>query len=154
MKQPSSEWVEVVAQLLYKRKVQVARHLQVRVEEHQMQLRAQQAKKWDEQHAEHGMSQTLVTRSVEQDRVRSIPLAAAGKDAACMLMQAAPRQPYSGPKTLQAFVDAHWQFQFTACGGIECVCCVWADVTDIPWVAHSPRASLPWYKEHLARGCA
>ena len=32
--QPSSEFVEAVAQLLQKRKVQVARHLQVRVETH------------------------------------------------------------------------------------------------------------------------
>ena len=37
--QTSSEFVEAVAQLLQKRRVRVARHLTVRVEAHQMQLR-------------------------------------------------------------------------------------------------------------------
>ena len=55
-----------------------------------MQLRAQHAKEWDDLHAEHGTSQTLVARSVEEHRVRSIALAAAGKDAFCVLMQVAP----------------------------------------------------------------
>ena len=56
--QASSQFVEAVAQSLQKRKVRVARHLQVRVEAHQMQLRARHAKEWDERHEEHGMSQT------------------------------------------------------------------------------------------------
>ena len=77
---------------------------------------------WDERHANHGMSQTSVAHSVEQDRLRSIEFAAARRDALCMLMQAAPMQLDSGPKTLRAFVDAHWQYQFTTCGGVECVC--------------------------------
>ena len=86
-----------------------------------MQLRAQHAKEWDERHAEHGVSQMSVARSVEQDRVRSIALVAAGKEVFCMLMQAAPRQPDIGPKTLQVFVDGHWRFRFTTCGGVECM---------------------------------
>ena len=40
-----------------------------------MQLKAQQAKDWDERHAEHGMSQTSMAYSVEQERVRSTALA-------------------------------------------------------------------------------
>ena len=63
----SSDFVEAVAGLLQKCKVRVARHLQVRVKAHQMQLRARHAKGWDERHAEHGMSQTSVAQSVEQD---------------------------------------------------------------------------------------
>ena len=55
---PSSHFVEAVAKLLQKRRARVARHLQMRVEAHQMQLRARHAKEWDERHAEHGMSQT------------------------------------------------------------------------------------------------
>ena len=100
-----------------------------------MQLRAQQAKECDERRAEHGMSQTLVAWLFEQDRVRSIALVAAEKDALCVLMQAAPRQPDSDPKTLQAFVDAHWQFEFTACGGVVCVCVVYGlmCVTFLGW---------------------
>ena len=108
--QTSSEFVEAVAQLLQKRKVRVARHLRVRVEAHQMQLRARHAKEWDARHAEHGMSQSSVAQSVEQDRLRSVALAASGKDALCVLMQATPMQLDSGPKTLQMFVAAHWQY--------------------------------------------
>ena len=120
--QPSSKFVEAVAQLLQKRKVRVARHLQVRVEAHQMQRRARHAKECDERHAEHAMSQTSVAQSVQQDRLRSIALAASGKDALCVLLQAAPMRLDGGSKTLQAFVDAHWQYQFTTSGGVECVC--------------------------------
>ena len=58
--EPSSEFVEAVAQLLQKRKVRVARHLQVRVEAHPLQLRARHAKEWDERRVEHGTSQTSV----------------------------------------------------------------------------------------------
>ena len=90
--QTSSEFVEAVAQLLQKRKVRVARHLHVRGEAHRMQLRAQPAKEWDERHAEHGMSQTSMAQSMEHDRLRSIALAASGKDALCVLMQATPMQ--------------------------------------------------------------
>ena len=91
-----------------------------------MQLRARHAKEWDERYAEHGMSQTSLAQSVEQDRMRCIALAGAEQDALCMLIQATPRQPDSSPKTLQAFEDAHWQYQLTTCGGVECVCCAWA----------------------------
>ena len=72
-----------------------------------MQLRTRHAKEWDERHAEHGMSERTVARSVEQDTVLPIALGVAGRDVLCVLVQAAPRQPDSGPKTLQAFVDAH-----------------------------------------------
>ena len=139
--QTSSEFAEAVAQLLQKRKVRVARHLRVRVEAHQMQLRARHAKEWDERHAEHGMSQTSVAQSVEHDRLRHVALAASGKHALCVLMQAAPMQLDSGPKTLQAFVAAHWRYQFTTRGGVECVCCAWANMCGIPGVARPPRNS-------------
>ena len=139
--QTSSEFVDAVAQLLQKRKVRVARHLRVRVEAHQMQLRARHAKEWDARHAEHGMSQSSVAQSVEQDRLRSVALAASGKDALCVLMQATPMQLDSGPKTLQMFVAAHWQYQFTTSGGVECVCCAWANVCGIPGVARPPKKS-------------
>ena len=139
--QTSSEFVDAVAQLLQKRKVRVARHLRVRVEAHQMQLRARHAKEWDARHAEHGMSQSSVAQSVEQDRLRSVALAASGKDALCVLMQATPMQLDSGPKTLQMFVAAHWQYQFTTSGGVECVCCAWANVCGNPGVARPPKKS-------------
>ena len=58
--QTSSEFFEAVAQLLQKRKVRVARYLRVRVEAHQLQLRARHAKEWDARHAERGMSQSSV----------------------------------------------------------------------------------------------
>ena len=32
----------------------------------------------------------------------------------------------AGPKTLQAFVDGHWQLQLTIVGGVMCMCCAWA----------------------------
>ena len=87
------------------------------------------------------MSQSSVAQYVEQDRMRSIALAAARRDALCRQMQAAPGQTDRGPKTLQAFVDAHWQFQFTTCGAVECVCCAWVNVCGILGVARFPRAS-------------
>ena len=139
--QTSSEFVEAVAQLLQKRKVRVARHLQVRVEAHQMQLRARHAKDRDERHAQHGISQTSVAQSVEEDMLRSVTFPAYGKDALCVLMQATPMQLDSGPRTLQTFVAAHWQYQFTTSGGVECVCCAWANVCGIPWVARPPQNS-------------
>ena len=113
----------------------------MRVWAHQIQLRARYAKEWAGRHAEHGMSQTSVAQSVEQDKMRSIALAAAWRDVLCMLMQAPPMQPDSGTKTLQAFVDAHWQCRFTTCGDVECVCCAWANACGIPGVARPPRAS-------------
>ena len=65
--------------------------------------------------------------------MRSIALAAGGKYGG--------RQPDGGLKTLQAFVDAHWQHPFTTCGGAERVCCAWANVCGIPRVARLPQAS-------------
>ena len=139
--QTFSDLVEAVAQLLQKRKVRVARHLRVRVEAHQMQLRARHAKEWDARHAEHGMSQSSVAKSVEQDRLRSVALAASGKDALCVLMKATPMQLDSGRETLQMFVAAHWQYQFTTSGGVECVCCACANVRGITGVARPPKNS-------------
>ena len=59
-----------------------------------------------------------------------------------MLMQAAPMQPDSCPKTVQAFGDGHWQYQFRSCGGVGCVCYAWANVCGFPRVACPPRASI------------
>ena len=87
------------------------------------------------------MSQSSVAQSVEQDRLRSVALAASGKDTLCVLMQATPMQLDGGPKTLQMFVAAHWQYQFTTSGGVECVCCAWANVCGIPGVARPPKKS-------------
>ena len=58
-----------------------------------------------------------------------------------MLMQAPPRRRDSGQKTLQVFVDAHGRYHFTIYGGVECVCCAWANVCGIPGVARPPKAS-------------
>ena len=52
-----------------------------------------------------------------------------------MLMQATPMRLDSGPKTLQMFVAARWQYQFATSGGVESVCCAWANVCGIPGVA-------------------
>ena len=87
------------------------------------------------------MSQSSVAQSVEQDTLRSVALAASGKDALCVLMQATPMQLDSGPKTLQMFVAAHEQYHFTTSGGVECVCCAWANVCGIPGVARPPKKS-------------
>ena len=56
-------------------------------------------------------------------------------------MQPTPMQLDSGPKTLQTLVAAHWQYQFTTTGRVECVCCAWANVCGIPGVACPPRNS-------------
>ena len=47
----------------------------------------------------------------------------------------------SGSNTLQMFADAHWQYQFTTSGGVECVCCAWAQGCGIPGGACPPRGS-------------
>ena len=58
-----------------------------------------------------------------------------------MMMGAAPRQQTAGPKTLQAFVDEHWQLRFTVHGGVMCICCSWAAETDCPGVKRPPKAA-------------
>ena len=58
-----------------------------------------------------------------------------------MLMQPTRMQLDSGPKTLQMFVAARWQYQFTTSGGVECVCRAWANVCGIPGVARPPKNS-------------
>ena len=57
-----------------------------------------------------------------------------------MFMQAAPKQRDSGHKTLQALGDAHWQYQFTTRGAVECVCCACTIVCGIPGLARPPKA--------------
>ena len=145
--QTSSEFVEAVAQLLQKRKVRVARHLQVRVVT--CNFRARHAKEWDELHVEHCMSQTSVAQSVEHDKLRSVALAASGKDALCVLMQATPMELDSGPKTLQTFVDALWQYQLRQVGVLSVyVVHGLIRVAFLGWrVPLGP--SKPWYWEHI-----
>ena len=147
--QTSSKFVEAVAQLLQKRKVRVARHLRVRVEAHQMQLRAQHAKEWDARHAEHGMSQSSVAQSVEQDWLRSVALAASGKDALCVLMQATPMQLDSGPKTLQMLQPLIGSISSRQVGVLS-VCVVRGQmcVAFLGWRVPL-RKVKPWYWEHM-----
>ena len=57
-------------------------------------------------------------------------------------MGAAPKQRTVGPKTMQVFVDGHWQLQLTAEGGEMCICCAWAAQTDCPGVKRPPKASV------------
>ena len=139
--QPSTEFIEDVAKLLQKQRVQVKQHLQVRVQAHQVHLRARHEKEWDERDAGQGMSHRSVAESIEEDRARSATLAAAGSNAFCAMMGAAPKQQTAGPKTLQAFVDGHWQLQFTVEGGAMCICCAWAAQTDCPGVKRPPKAA-------------
>ena len=58
-----------------------------------------------------------------------------------MMMGAAPKQRKAGPKTLQAFVDGHWQLQFTVKGAVQCICCAWAAQTDGSGVKRPPQAA-------------
>ena len=116
-------------------------HLQVRVQANQAHLRARHEKEWDERHAGQGMSHRSVSESIEQGRARSAALAATGSNAFSVMMGAAPRQQTAGPKTLQAFVDEHWQLQFTVPGGVMCICCSWAAETDCPGVKRPPKAA-------------
>ena len=107
--QPSPEFVQAVAVLLQKQRVRVRHHLQVRVRAHQVHLRAQREMNWDERHAPQGMSHASVAQAIQQDKARSAALAATGCNAFSVMMGAAPQQLGAGPKTLQAFVDGHWQ---------------------------------------------
>ena len=116
-------------------------HLQVRVQAHQAHLRARHEKEWDERHAGQGMSHRSVSESIEQDRARYVALAATGSNAFTVMMGAAPKQQTAGPKTLQVFVDEHWQLQFTVQGGVMCICCSWAVETDCPGVKRPPKAA-------------
>ena len=87
------------------------------------------------------MSHRSVAESIEQDGARSAALAAAGSNAFSVMLGAAPKQWTCGPKTLQAFVDGHWQLQFTVEGGVMCICCAWAAQTDCPGVKGPPKAA-------------
>ena len=106
--QPTTEFVEAVAKLVKKQRVRVKQHLQVRVQAHQVHLRARHEKEWDERHAGQGMSHRSVAESIERDRARSAALAATGSNAFSVMMGATPKQQTAGPKTLQAFVGGHW----------------------------------------------
>ena len=141
--QPSTEFIEVVAKLVQKQRVRLKKHWKVRVQAHQVHLRAHHEKEWDERHAGQGMSHRSVAESIEQDRARFAALAATGSNAFSVMMGAAPKQQMAGPKTLQAFVDGHWQLQFTVQGGVMCICCAWAAQTDCPGVQRPPKAAAP-----------
>ena len=105
--QPSTEFIDAVAKLVQKQRVRVKQHLQVRVQAHEVHLRARHEKEWDERHASQGMSHRSVAESIEQDRARSASLAATGSNAFSVMFGASPKQQTAGPKTLQAFVDEH-----------------------------------------------
>ena len=139
--QPPTEFIEAVAKLVQKQRVRVKQHLQVRVQAHQVHLRARHEKEWDERHAGQGMSHRSVAGSIEEDRARSAALAAARSNAFRVMMGAAPKQRTAGRKTLQAFVDGHWQLQFTVEGGVMCICCAWAAQTDYRGVKRPPKAA-------------
>ena len=89
------------------------------------------------------MSHRSIAESIEQDRARSAALAATGSNAFSVMMGAAPKQQTAGPKTPQAFVDGHWQLQFTVQGGVMCICCAWAAQTDCPGVKRPPKGATP-----------
>ena len=141
--QPTIEFIEAVAKHVQKQSVRVQQHLQVRVQAHQVHLRARHEKEWGERHASQGMSHRSVAESIEQDGARFAALAATGSNAFSVMMGAAPKQHRAGPKTLQAFVDAHWQLQFTVEGGVMCICCAWAAQTDCSGVKRPPKAATP-----------
>ena len=88
--QPTTEFIEAVAKLVQKQRERVKQHLQVRVQAHQVHLRARHEKEWDERHAGQGMSHRSVAESIEQDRARSAALAAMGRNAFSVMMGAAP----------------------------------------------------------------
>ena len=50
------------------------------------------------------------------------------------------KQTTTRQKTLQAFVDGHWQLPFAVLGGVMCICCAWAAQTDSPGVKRPPKA--------------
>ena len=130
-----------VAKLLQRQRVRVKQHLQVGVQAHQLHLRARHEREWDERHAGQGMLHRSVAEAIEEDRARSAALAAAGSNAFCVMMRAAPKQRTSRPRTLQAFVDGHWQLRFTIAGGVMCICCAWAAQTHSLGVKQPPKAA-------------
>ena len=140
--QSSTEFIEAVAKFVQKQRVRVKQDLQVRVQAHHVHLRAR-LEEWDERHAGQGMSHRSVAESIEQDRARSAALAAAGSNAFSVMMGAAPKQQTARPKTLQAFVDGHWQLQFTVEGGVMCMCCAWVAQMDCRVVKRPRKAATP-----------
>ena len=66
--QPTTEFIEAVAKLVQKQRVRVKQHSQVRVQAHQVHLRARHEKEWDERHVGQGMSHRSVAESIEHDR--------------------------------------------------------------------------------------
>ena len=63
--QPSTEFIDAVAKLVQKQRVRVKQHLQVRVQAHQLHLRATHEKEWDERHVAQGMSHRSVAESID-----------------------------------------------------------------------------------------
>ena len=124
-----------VAELLKKRSQRVARNLQVCVLAQQVHMKAIREKQWDERHAPFGLSHALVEHSLEQDRKSSVALAATWENAFSVLMVAPARREMVKWNTLEGFADEHWQLQFTNKGVVECVCCAWAAICNIPGVA-------------------
>ena len=110
---------------------------------HQVHLRAGHEQEWDERHVGEGMSHRSVAESIEQDGARSAALAATGSNAYSVMIGAAPKQQTAGPKTLQAFVDGHWQLQFTVQGAVMCICCARAAQTDCLGVKRPPMDASP-----------
>ena len=106
-------------------------------------IRARHEKEWDERHAGQGMLHWSVAESIEQDRARSAALAATGSNAFSVMIWIAPKQQTAGPKTLQAFVDEHWQLQLIVQGGVMCICCAWVAQTHCPGVKRPPKAAAP-----------
>ena len=118
----------------------------------QVHLQARNEQEWDKRHACRGMSHRSIAESIDQDRARSGALAAAGSNAFSVMMGAAPKQQTAGPKTLQAFVDGHWQLQFIVEGGVMCICCAWAAQTVCPGVKRPPKAATPLVNETYGMG--
>ena len=119
-------------------------HLQVPVQARQVHLQAGHEKEWDERHAGQGKSHRSVAESIEQVTARYAALAAAGSNAFSVMLGAAPKQQLARPKTLQAFVDGHWQLQLNVEGGVMCTCRPWAAQTDCLGVKWPPKAATPW----------
>ena len=63
--QPTTEFIEAVAKLVQKQRVRAKQYLQVRVQAHEVHLRACHEKEWDERHAGQGTSHRSVAESIE-----------------------------------------------------------------------------------------
>ena len=121
-------------------RVRVKQHLQVRAQAHLVHLRECHEKDCDGRHARQWMWHRSVAESIKQDRARFAGLAAAGSNVVAVMMGAAPKQRTAGLKTFQAFVDGHWQLQFTVEGGLMWICSARVAQTDCPGVKRPLKA--------------